>query len=76
MGKGPLRRIGESVVAAGPAGVRVRTRLYLCGAEAEALGVIGDYLGGVYRRSWPAGSSWACWTASSTACGGRSVRRR
>jgi len=37
------------VVAAGPAGVRVRTRLYLSGAEAEALVVIGDYLGGVYR---------------------------
>ena len=38
MGKRPLRRIGEPVVAAGPAGVRVRTRLHLTGAEAEALG--------------------------------------
>ncbi len=49
MGKRALRRIGESVVAAGPAGVRVRARLFLTGAEAEAMGVIGDYLGGVYR---------------------------
>ena len=37
------------MVAAGPAGVRVRTRLHLTGAEAAALGVVGEFLGSVYR---------------------------
>ncbi|MCV7124779.1 hypothetical protein H7H53_17325, partial [Mycobacterium lacus] len=49
MGK-QLRRIGDPVVAAGPAGVRVRTRLHLTGEEAAALGAIGVFLGSVYRR--------------------------
>jgi hypothetical protein len=44
-----LRRIGDPVVAAAPAGVRVRTRLHLTEDEAAALGVVGDYLGSVYR---------------------------
>jgi IS605 OrfB family transposase len=44
-----LRRIGDPVVAAAPAGVRVRTRLHLTEDEATALGVVGDYLGSVYR---------------------------
>ena len=50
MGSRPLRQIGDPVVAAGPAGVRVRTRLHLTEAEADALAGIGEYLGGVYRR--------------------------
>jgi hypothetical protein len=45
----PLRRIGDPVVAAAPAGVRVRTRLHLTEHEAAALGVVGEYLGSVYR---------------------------
>ena len=49
MGK-RLRRIGDPVVAAGPAGVRVRTGLHLTAAEAAALGEVGNYLGWVYRR--------------------------
>ena len=44
-----LRRIGEPVVAAAPAGVRIRTRLHLTVDEAEALTAIGDLLGSVYR---------------------------
>ena len=49
MGK-QLRRIGDPVVAAAPAGVRVRTRLHLTAAESAALGDVGEYLGSVYRR--------------------------
>ncbi|MBU8820447.1 transposase [Mycolicibacterium goodii] len=49
MGK-RLRRIGDPVVAAPPAGVRVRTRLHLSAEEAAALGEVGDFLGSVYRR--------------------------
>ena len=45
-----MRRIGEPVVAAAPAGVRVRTRLHLSEDEAAALGALGQYLGSVYRR--------------------------
>lgn len=49
MGK-QLRRIGDPVVASVPAGVRVRTRLHVSGAEAAALLAVGEFLGGVYRR--------------------------
>ena len=45
-----MRRIGTPVVAAPPAGVRVRTRLHLAEDEAAALGEVGEYLGSVYRR--------------------------
>jgi len=45
----PLRRIADPVVAAGPAGVRIRTRIHPTGAQVEALGVIGEFLGSVYR---------------------------
>jgi IS605 OrfB family transposase len=38
------------MVAAGPAGVRVRTRLHLTDDEAAALGEVGEFLGSVYRR--------------------------
>lgn len=48
MGK-QLRRIGVPVVAAAPAGVRVRTRLHLSDAEAAALTAVGEFLGSVYR---------------------------
>ena len=44
-----LRRIGDPVVAAGPAGVRIRTRLHLTEAEATAVAAIGSFLGSVYR---------------------------
>jgi hypothetical protein len=47
---GQLRRIGDPVVAAGPAGVRIRTRIHPSDAEATALRGIGDLLGSVYRR--------------------------
>jgi hypothetical protein len=44
-----LRRIGAPVVAAGPTGVRIRTRIHVTGAEVEALTAIGSLLGSVYR---------------------------
>jgi hypothetical protein len=44
-----LRRIGDPVVAAAPAGVRIRTRIRPSGAEAEALSAIGELLGSAYR---------------------------
>ncbi|MUL61140.1 hypothetical protein B5P44_00900 [Mycobacterium sp. CBMA 213] len=44
-----LRRIADPVVAAGPAGVRIRTRLQLNAGEASALNEVGQYLGSVYR---------------------------
>lgn len=50
MSRKQLRRIGEPVVAAGPGGVRVRTRLHLTEEEAAAIGEVGQYLGSVYLR--------------------------
>jgi IS605 OrfB family transposase len=44
-----LRRIGDPVVAAAPAGVRIRTRIHPTDAEAAALTAIGTLLGSVYR---------------------------
>jgi IS605 OrfB family transposase len=44
-----LRRIGEPVVAAAPGGVRIRTRIHLSNADADALAAIGTTLGGLYR---------------------------
>src|SRR5262245_6469300 len=44
-----LRRIADPIVAAAPAGVRIRTRIHPTAAEAEALTAIGDLLGSVYR---------------------------
>jgi hypothetical protein len=44
-----LRRIGDPVVAAAPAGARIRTRIRPTGAEAEALSAIGELLGSAYR---------------------------
>ena len=44
-----LRRVVDPVVAAPPAGVRVRTRLRVSEAEAAALTTIGSFLGSVYR---------------------------
>jgi hypothetical protein len=44
-----LRRIADPVVTAPAAGVRVRTRIHVTEAEAEALAAIGDFLGSVYR---------------------------
>jgi IS605 OrfB family transposase len=44
-----LRRIADPVLAAPPAGARVRTRIHVTEAEAAALTTIGDFLGSVYR---------------------------
>jgi hypothetical protein len=44
-----LRRIGDPVVAAGPGGVRLRTRIRPTAAEAKALTAMGELLGTVYR---------------------------
>ncbi len=44
-----LRRIADPVVAAAPAGVRIRTRVQPTAQEALALTVIGEFLGAVYR---------------------------
>jgi hypothetical protein len=44
-----LRRIADPVVAGPAAGVRIRTRIRVSGAEAAALTAIGTYLGSVYR---------------------------
>ncbi|MGH3639687.1 MAG: hypothetical protein ACRDUX_11755 [Mycobacterium sp.] len=44
-----LRRITDPVLAAAPAGVRIRTRLRLTDTEAAALAGIGSFLGSVYR---------------------------
>jgi hypothetical protein len=44
-----LREITDPVVAARPAGVRIRTRVHLSEAEAAALAGIGSFLGSVYR---------------------------
>jgi hypothetical protein len=48
-GKRSLRRIGDPVVAAAPAGVRIRTRIRVSESEAAALTAIGEFLGSVYR---------------------------
>jgi hypothetical protein len=44
-----LRPIADPVVAALPAGVRIRTRVHVTDAEAAALTTIGAFLGSVYR---------------------------
>jgi IS605 OrfB family transposase len=49
MGKRP-RRIGASVVAAAPAGVRIRTRIHPNAAEVQALRAVGGLLGSLYRQ--------------------------
>ncbi|WP_319452661.1 MULTISPECIES: hypothetical protein [unclassified Mycobacterium] len=47
-----LRRIGDPVVAAGPSGVRIRTRIHLSEAEAVTVAAIGSFLGSVYRAEF------------------------
>jgi hypothetical protein len=44
-----MRQIAEPVVAAGPAGVRIRTRIHPSQNQAAALTAIGAFLGGLYR---------------------------
>jgi IS605 OrfB family transposase len=44
-----LRRIADPVVAAPPAGVRIRTRVHVTETEKAALSTIGSFLGSVYR---------------------------
>jgi hypothetical protein len=48
-GKRRLRRISDPVVAAAPAGVRIRTRIHPSADEAAALTAIGTFLGSMYR---------------------------
>jgi hypothetical protein len=45
----PLRRVGDPVGAAPPAGVRIRTRIHVTETAAAALTAIGAFLGSVYR---------------------------
>jgi hypothetical protein len=47
--RGQLRRIGAPVMAAAPAGVRIRTRIQVTEGEAAALTAIGTHLGSLYR---------------------------
>jgi len=49
MSRKQLRRVGDPVVAAGPSGMRIRTRLHVTDAEAAALSEVGTFLGSVYR---------------------------
>jgi len=44
-----LGRIEDPVVAAAPAGVRIRTRIHPSAEEAVALTAVGAFLGSVYR---------------------------
>ena len=44
-----LRRISDPLIAAAPAGVRIRTRIQVTDAEAAALTTVGVFLGSVYR---------------------------
>jgi hypothetical protein len=46
---GRLRRIDDPVVAAAPAGVRIRTRIRPSVEEAAGLMAIGEFLGSLYR---------------------------
>ena len=70
-GRRSLRTIGDPVVAAAPAGVRIRTRIPASAAEAAGLAVIGDLLGSVYRcemverigLGWLDRASQAAWRA-------------
>lgn len=49
MGRRALRRISDPVIAALPAGMRIRTRIHVTDAEAAALTSIGEHLGELYR---------------------------
>ncbi len=48
-GRPVLRTISDPVVAVGPAGCRIRTRLHLSDAEATVVAAIGEFLGSLYR---------------------------
>src|SRR6202453_4825244 len=45
----PLCLIGDPVLAAGPVGVRIRTRIHPSANQAAALTAIATVLGGLYR---------------------------
>ena len=49
MGRRALRHISDPVIAAPPAGLRIRTRIHVTDAEAAALTSIGEFLGELYR---------------------------
>ena len=71
-----LRRIGDPVLAAGPAGVRIRTRIHLSAAEADAVAAIGLFLGSVYRAELAGRVEAGGWIVNRRRGGGRSVSRR
>jgi hypothetical protein len=48
-GHAGLRRTADPVVAAKPAGVRIRSRIRPTAGEAAVLTAIGEFLGSVYR---------------------------
>ena len=69
-----LRRIADPVVAAPPAGARVRTRIHVTAAEAAALATIGDVSGvGVSRRAGRTDPIAAFWTTTAGRRGAASV---
>ena len=71
-----LRRIGDPVVAGPPVGVRIRTRIHLTTAEAEALRAVGDLLGSAYRRELAGRVRLGFLDHRATLCGARNVSRR
>ena len=71
-----LRRIADPVVAAAPAGVRIRTRIRPTAEEADALRAVGDCAGsGCTAASWPSGLVWGDWIPRPTQRGVRSASR-
>jgi len=74
--RGPLRRIGDPVVAAARVGVRIRTRIQLTEAEAAVLAAIGAFLGSVFRIELAGRGGWVGLDRHRRRCGARSVSRR
>jgi hypothetical protein len=58
-GHARLRRTADPVVAAKPAGVRIRTRIRPSVGEAAVLTAIGEFLGSVYRGELVGRAGWA-----------------
>ncbi|MDT5323424.1 MAG: hypothetical protein QOF25_576 [Mycobacterium sp.] len=71
-----LRRITDPVVAAAPAGVRIRTRVHLSEAEAAALAGSVRSWDRCTGQNWRPGWNWVGWTTRRTPRGARSANRR